>query len=307
MLRIGEAAKTFGLSRRTLRHWEDEGILKSMRGENGYRHYDQFNIRRIRQIVALRRLNMPIADIERMFAASDTAQALGYLQDHLLQLKQGAAGLQALAACTEEIILRLHQQSDLDQALALLERAMPAHAAAASNTLLERNMPMTTPQLDNVRIVRLPAMHVASYRAISATPEEDCSRVFNAFVLEHALHKRDGYRFFGFNNPSPTAADPVYGYEMWVTVPADFDVPAPLQKKHVCGGLYASISTQMNEIGERWQRLAQWCRQSERYEVDADAQWLEECSMDFEFFASPSVPGSEKQLDLLEPIKERQN
>ncbi|MCL2478449.1 MAG: MerR family transcriptional regulator, partial [Treponema sp.] len=66
MLKIGEVAKQFNISNRTLRYWEEAGILESSRLENGYRFYDNENANRIRQIVMLRRLRMPIADIERI-------------------------------------------------------------------------------------------------------------------------------------------------------------------------------------------------------------------------------------------------
>ena len=69
MLRIGDAAKQFSISNRTLRYWEDEGILKSSRAENGYRFYDDFNAVRIKQIVLLRKLKMPITDIECIFVS----------------------------------------------------------------------------------------------------------------------------------------------------------------------------------------------------------------------------------------------
>jgi len=59
----------------------------------------------------------------------------------------------------------------------------------------------------------------------------------------------------------------------------------------------------MNEIGERWQLLYDWCNKSTKYEVDFSFQWLEECCMDFDTFISDQVDDSEKQLDLLEPIK----
>jgi predicted transcriptional regulator YdeE len=181
----------------------------------------------------------------------------------------------------------------------------PDHKEASKCALSERGIIMSTEQLSNVRIVRLPAMTVASYRAESKTPEDDCSRVFNQFVLENNLHKRDGYRYFGFNNPSPSDGSPVYGYEMWVTVPDDCEVPKPLVKKQFDGGLYASVSTQMNEIGERWQLLHNWCTTSDHYDADSSIQWLEECSMDFEAFISEQVKDSDKQLDLLEPIRRR--
>ena len=43
MLRIGEAAKKYDISNRTLRYWEDMGILESKRTENDYRYYDDDN------------------------------------------------------------------------------------------------------------------------------------------------------------------------------------------------------------------------------------------------------------------------
>ncbi|MCX7658489.1 MAG: GyrI-like domain-containing protein, partial [Oscillospiraceae bacterium] len=87
---------------------------------------------------------------------------------------------------------------------------------------------------------------------------------------------------------------------MWVGIPEDLEVPQPLIKKHFKGGLYASITTKMNEIGERWMQLYNWVKNSDKYDVDSDSQWLEEC-IDFETFISGDE--SLQQLDLLEPIK----
>ena len=92
---------------------------------------------------------------------------------------------------------------------------------------------------------------------------------------------------------------------MWAVIPEGFEVPSPLERKQFGGGLYASISTQMNEIGERWTLLHQWCTESEEYEPDFSIQWLEECSMEFETFIADEVPDSKKQLDLLHPIRKR--
>ena len=307
MLRIGDAAKQFHVSNRTLRYWEEEGILKSTRAENGYRFYDNFNAMRIKQIILLRKLKMPITDIERIFVADEPSTAIAILMSHLENLKQEAIRHNALALLTETLVAHLQAQNNLEQVFAYLEATIETaflpHEKALQILLSERNSPMSANQLDNVRIVKLPAMLVASYRAESATPEDDCSQVFNKFVLENNLHKRDGYRFWGFNNPSPSPGNPIYGYEMWVTIPDDFVVSEPLVRKSFTGGLYASISTHMNEIGERWQLLYNWCQQNDKYAVDSSFQWLEECSMDFENFISDTVSDSEKQLDLLVPIK----
>ena len=309
MLRIGDAAKRFDITNRTLRYWEDEGILNSVRTENGYRYYDDENTMRIKQIVLLRKLNMPISDIERIFIANDLDVAIDTLTGHLESLRHQAAFHYTMADLVEKLIQHIQSKKSFEHIFMYLEAQIEAavleREKALQILLSERDNLMSKNQLGNVRIVKLPAMAVASYRAESETPENDCSKVFNKFVLDNNLHKRSGYRNFGFNNPSPADGNPVYGYEMWVTVPDDFVVPEPLVKKQFGGGLYASVSTTMSEIGERWKMLYNWCKDSDNYEVDFSVQCLEECSMDFEMFISEQVADGIKQLDLLEPIKHK--
>ena len=294
MTRIGEATKQFGISNRTLRHWEDMGILKSIRTKNDYRYYDDDNMVRINQIVLLRKLKMPIADIEQIFITGDFNAAIKALNDHLKNLKQDTAAYQTLIVCVERLISHIEKTHSLDGVFSYLE---------TQNASSEKEVFMQNKRLDNVRIVRLPAMTVAAYCAVSATPEIDCAKVFDPFVLDNGLHKKSGFRSFGFNNPEPTEGSPEYGYETWVTIPEDFNVPTSFTKKQFDGGLFASVSATLNEIGERWTQLYNWCKSSEKYDFDFSVQWLEELSMDYEEFISEQTPDGEKQLDLLMPIK----
>ncbi|MDR0468516.1 MAG: effector binding domain-containing protein [Peptococcaceae bacterium] len=328
MLRIGEAARQFEISNRTLRYWEEKGILRSTRTESGYRYYDSENTARIRQIVLLRKLKMPLVDIEKLFVASDFGVAIDALSSHLANLMEDAAIYAAIIAAVKDLIIQIQVTQSLNQVFSFIKtqnekpetqdakteipdkktimqnaKTGSEHKSTPQIQLSERAIYMSKEQLYNVRIVQIPAMAVASYRVESSTPEDDCAKVFNRFVLENDLHKRDGYRYFGFNNPSPTKGSAVYGYEMWVSVHEDFVVPEPLTKKRFSGGLFASISTQINEIGERWRLLFDWCNDSEDYEVDSSVQWLEECTMGFEAFISSHISESAKQLDLLTPIK----
>ncbi|MCL2187701.1 MAG: effector binding domain-containing protein [Defluviitaleaceae bacterium] len=293
MLRIGEVAKMYGISNRTLRHWEDVGVLKSTRAENGYRFYDEENAAKIRQIVLLRKLKMPITDIERIFIADSHHIAVSVLTDYLESLKYSAATYTALAALVASILGNIQKIHNLQEMFALLEAQHTPQISLARRIT----------KMKNVRIMTLPPMRVAAHHALSETPEKDCALVFDKFVLDNNLHKRSGHRSFGFNNPDPSEGNSIYGYELWVTVPDDFTPPAPMVIKTFDGGLYASISTQMNEIGERWDALYNWSTENEKYEGDFARQWLEEQVMDYATFMSDDVPDSEKQLDLLLPIK----
>jgi DNA-binding transcriptional MerR regulator len=53
-MRIGELAARAGTTTRTLRYYESRGLLPARRGENGYRRYDEDDLRLLRQIRTLR-------------------------------------------------------------------------------------------------------------------------------------------------------------------------------------------------------------------------------------------------------------
>ncbi|WP_420035612.1 MerR family transcriptional regulator [Streptomyces sp. cg28] len=52
-MRIGELADRAGVTPRTLRYYESRGLLPARRGGNGYRTYDEDDLRALRQIRTL--------------------------------------------------------------------------------------------------------------------------------------------------------------------------------------------------------------------------------------------------------------
>jgi len=247
------------------------GILTSTRTENNYRFYDEENAARIRHIILLRKLNMPIADIEQIFITADINVAADALNRHLKNLKNEAVFNDLLISLIESLMQRIKESLDLEQVFSCLElhsAAIPMTYNMPQNLSSGRAIIMAEKQLENVRLVRLPEMTVASYCAESESPEGDCLSVTNKFVYENSLHKRTGFRYFGFNNPIPTEGNPVYGYEVWVVIPNDLIVPSPLGKKKIPSALYASIPTSMSEIGERGWLLHDWIEKHDEYEAD---------------------------------------
>jgi DNA-binding transcriptional MerR regulator len=64
-LKIGELARRTGLTVRALRHYEDIALLvPSERSDGGYRLYGRNDVARLYRIQALRRLDLPLADIK---------------------------------------------------------------------------------------------------------------------------------------------------------------------------------------------------------------------------------------------------
>ncbi|MEE1741364.1 MerR family transcriptional regulator [Streptomyces sp. BE147] len=52
-MRIGELAERAGTTTRTLRYYESRGLLRARRAGNGYRTYDESDLRMLRQIRTL--------------------------------------------------------------------------------------------------------------------------------------------------------------------------------------------------------------------------------------------------------------
>lgn len=151
-----------------------------------------------------------------------------------------------------------------------------------------------------VRIVRLEPMRVASFHAFSASPEgEAWQKLIDWAKPLGLLREPKSHRVFGFNNPSPSAGSPNYGYEFWIQVPDDFEggtVGDSVAFKTFEGGLYAVAHFQGGgeAIPESWKQLSIWCEGSP-YRM-ATHQWLEE------HLGSADKP--QLELDLYLPITE---
>ncbi|MDO4572032.1 MAG: MerR family transcriptional regulator [Clostridia bacterium] len=71
-LNIGEAAALAGVSVRTLRYYDEIGLLRpSELTETGYRVYDEAAMLRLQQILFYRELDFPLSDVRRILSAPD--------------------------------------------------------------------------------------------------------------------------------------------------------------------------------------------------------------------------------------------
>jgi DNA-binding transcriptional MerR regulator len=72
MRTIGDVAELAGVSIRTLRHYDEIGlIVPSGRTDAGYRLYDRAELDRLQEVLVWRQLGFPLAEIQRMLDAPD--------------------------------------------------------------------------------------------------------------------------------------------------------------------------------------------------------------------------------------------
>jgi len=299
MDKIGIIAAKSGLSVRTLRYWEQVGILKSLRGENGYRYYDKESLVRIERIALLKRWEIPLADIEDILVKDDSAKTIQTLSAHLLNIRSRGHRLAAIATELNAVLTLLQNApGDADvYALLGLPASHPKSHASQGDSIMEQKPPL--------RIVKLPRLSVATVNHDGEGCEDACWNDILPLIKKHKLDERPAFRLIGHGY---FHKDRGYVYEQWVTIPEDLPLPSKYVKKHYQGGLHASLSCSLADIGEVWKELYNRLENDPHYVHEADDErgdlCLEECP-DYEGFLAPDIPLTSRRLDLLVAVKKR--
>jgi len=102
LIKIKDVSSKYDITARTLRYYEDMGLLHSTRSDDyAYRMYDEKAVRRLEQILILRKLNISIKDIQRVFKASSSDVVLEVLGKKVQNIDEEVALLHEL----KEIVL----------------------------------------------------------------------------------------------------------------------------------------------------------------------------------------------------------
>jgi DNA gyrase inhibitor GyrI len=124
-------------------------------------------------------------------------------------------------------------------------------------------------------------MQVASFHGFGSEPEFQAAAKMLAWAEPRGLYDEGfGHRVFGFNNPSPTAGSPNYGYEFWVTINPDEQVDGDARIEEFSGGLYGVLNCDVSSgdpgdiIPSTWSKLVTWLESS--HYKHGNQQWLEE-------------------------------
>jgi DNA-binding transcriptional MerR regulator len=100
---IHKLAKLAGVSRRTLRYYDELGLLSPARISNGYRIYGQKEIDRLQQILFYRELGVSLEEIQTILASKDFDGGSA-LQSHLAALRARRTQLDLLISNVEKTI-----------------------------------------------------------------------------------------------------------------------------------------------------------------------------------------------------------
>ncbi len=292
--KIGEIARLFNVSTRTVRYYEEMGLLKSHRDpESKYRFFDPDSSDRLKQILVLRELGLSLNEIKIILENKDISEITELFNSNLLKIQEEIQRNLILEDVMKKLLKMIDHDRNYDGVLDNLERLS---SDGLENFEEEYKMEKLTNS--DIRILRIKPTKVAAYKVESDSPETDSLKVLMDWAEKERLMELSTTRVFGFDTSHPKEEMPVYGYESWITIPDDCKVPEPMEEKQLPGGLYAVTNTAYGnfDVQKKWKMLSEWFKESE-FEYGG-GQCLEEILL------IDNLDPSKIQLDLFIHIKE---
>ncbi|MBU5673541.1 MerR family transcriptional regulator [Paenibacillus brevis] len=325
---ISQVSKYFSISTRTLRYYEQIGLITPLKKEDfAYRVYDIETITRLRQIIILRKLRIPLKQIAEILQSADARIAIEAFERNLGEIEDEITALSTIRSVIKAFIEHLNLGSAIfalpdDEGLleivdSLTVSKINFKEEKSMEQLNEASEKLSKLEDKDVRIVYLPPMTVAAAYASGEGCEGKAGDMITKFVQESGLLKiKPDARSFGFDCSKGAAVlgEPSHVYEMWVSIPDHLEIPAPLVKRTFDGGLYAAHVLRAWDF-EDWRLLREWVNASDKYDNDwGSPRWISpetvagqgfEETLNFYNFVQKGGKMEDLQLDLLFPIKEK--
>lgn len=121
-MNIGEVAERSGLPAKTIRYYEDIGLIRPRRGPNGYRAFADADVQRLAFLGRARSLGFSIDECRALLALhADAERASGDVKQlaaaHLGQIDRKIAELAAMRATLAGLVARCHGDDRADCAI----------------------------------------------------------------------------------------------------------------------------------------------------------------------------------------------
>lgn len=117
---IKDVCRECKLTKKAIEYYELQGLISPKVEDNGYRNYSDEDISVLKEIGALRKLGISIADIKDILASSNKSAVLAKIQYKMdLEIEK--------AAVKKECLKRLIKNYDIEQAMTYVEEKIEKH------------------------------------------------------------------------------------------------------------------------------------------------------------------------------------
>ncbi|MCK5748141.1 Cu(I)-responsive transcriptional regulator [Oricola sp.] len=108
-MNIGDVSRISGLPAKTIRYYEDIGLIQPRRGENGYRSFLDRDLHKLAFLARARALGFTIEDCRSLLAlyqdnGRESAAVKHIAEDHLARIDEKIAQLHSMRATLAELV-----------------------------------------------------------------------------------------------------------------------------------------------------------------------------------------------------------
>ncbi len=281
LIKIKDVSDKYDITARTLRYYEDMELIKSVRRDGyAYRFYDETAMKRLEQILILRKLNISIKDIQRIFSASGSDVILEVLSKKVQNIDDEVALLHELKDIVLEFIHQIEKIdfSSVSDVKMLYDKAKEIethltnvdYIGKPSNVgrLLEAAEKLE--REPDILIVEMPPCRMVTSGLLADDNE------FNRF---DAMWMRLGSRIADKINPRDFMyQDEKYKKSVWLFLIEDWMTEADTEGYKIItfdGGLFASAiadSWEYNEYDRIYKGIKAWLARQEHLELDEGSE-----------------------------------
>lgn len=277
LIKIKDISDKYDITARTLRYYEDTGLISSTRSdEYAYRLYDETAVKKIEQILILRKLNISIRDIQRIFNAPGSDVVLEVLGKKVQDIDDEIALLHELKDIMMEFIRQIGKMdfcSDSDIKM-LYDKAkeIETHLTNVDYIGKPSNVGRLLEAVEklerepDILIVEMPPCRMVTSGLLADDSE------LNRF---DAMWGRLGSRIADKINPRDFMYhDAEYNKSVWLFLIEDWMTEADTGGYKIItfnGGLFASAtadSWEYNEYDRLYKGIKAWLARQEHLELD---------------------------------------
>ncbi len=122
VMNIGDVAEVSGLPAKTIRYYEDIGLIRPARGPNGYRKFGETDVYKLTFLARARSLGFSIEECRTLLSLYEdhgraSAAVKAVAEDHLRRIDRKIAELEGLRGTLGQLVARCHGDDRPDCAI----------------------------------------------------------------------------------------------------------------------------------------------------------------------------------------------
>ncbi len=276
LTKIREVSLQYDITARALKYYEDMGLIQSTKSDDyAYRLYDESAIKRLEQILILRKLNIKVRDIQRIFQSENSDVVLEILSQKVTDIDNEVSLLHELKEVVIDFIKQIeqfnfHNESDVKL---LYEKAKEIQGQLVNvdysgNPSTIKRLIDVTEKLEkkpDVRIVELPNCRMIT----SGEGDKETLRRFDRLWSKLDTKRKDRFfpRDFMWWDEERKVSIWWYAIEDWVT---EMDTKG-FEIFEFEGGFYAAGICRQDDYSDGmrvYEGIKAWVSEHESFEFD---------------------------------------